>query len=200
MLKYLFLLVFCLTVHFDAIAQNKSLKEAYLEFKIYRTTDEDKPLQIEQTLALLKFGDELTAKQLTNIHYHLGKMYEEIEEFDSALVYYEKSLLGEPNYEVTHRALGFIYFAKSNRSLDQLHSVIATKDKVAYEKAFDAYKIVAKKAILHLEKYQACDPDEDTLKMITSLYHNIKDTQALATLPARLKELGKTCVTLLDED
>ena len=200
MKKYLFLLVFCIAVHFDWIAQNKSLSEAYLDFKTYRTTDEDKPKQIELTLALLKFGDKLTTKQLTNINYHLGKMYEETEAFDSAQVYYEKSLIGEPNYEVTHRALGFIYFSKSNKSLDQLRSVIATKDKVAYEKAFDAYQIVAKKAIQHLEKYQACDPDEETLSMITFLYTNIKDAQGIVTLPARLIELGKICVTLLDED
>lgn len=200
MKKYLFLLVFCIAVNFDATAQNKSLSEAYLDFKTYRTTDEDKPKQIEETLALFKFGDQLTTKQLTNINYHLGKMYEEIEDFDSAQVYYEKSLIGEPNYEVTHRALGFIYFSKSNKSLDQLRSVIATKDKIAYEKAFDEYKVVAKKAIQHLEKYQACDPDEETLSMITLLYNNIQDTQAITTLPARLKELGKTCVTLLDED
>ena len=200
MMKYFFLLAFFATIHLSSTAQTKSLKDAYMDFKIYRTTDEDKPKQIEETLALLKFGDQLTPKQVTNINYYLGKMYEDTEDYDNAALYYEKSLVGEPNYEVTHRALGFIYFSKSNEFSNQMSLAGGANDKVAYEKALAEYKTVAKKAIKHLERYQACDPDEDTLNMITTLYKNLKDTQSVATLPARLKELGKTCVTLLEED
>jgi hypothetical protein len=43
-----------------------------------------------------------------------------------------------------------------------------------------------KKALPHLEKAQACDPDDQTLNLIKLLYRNIKDQHGIDTLPARL--------------
>ena len=103
MKKQIICLLICLW-SINSFAQTNSVKDLYEDFKEYRTTDDDKPSQIVKTLELLKFADQLTKKQITNVNYNLGRMYEDIEEGDKAIPYYEKSLLGEPNYEVGHRA------------------------------------------------------------------------------------------------
>lgn len=66
-------------------------------------------------------------------------------------------------------------------------------------KAFEIYKQWVLKALPHLEKYQACAPDNETLTHIIHLYKSIKDIDALATLDTRLKTLGAKCVDLLDD-
>ena len=75
---------------------------------MYRTNNDDKPNQILKTLELLKLSGQLTLRQITNVNYNLGRMYEDIDEAEKAIPYYEKALFGEPNYEVIHRALGFV--------------------------------------------------------------------------------------------
>ena len=67
------------------------------------------------------------------------------------------------------------------------------------KKAFEEYKSYIVKAIPHLENYQACDPDEETLNIILSLYKILKDTKSIETLNARLKEMNSKCVNLLDD-
>lgn len=199
MKKQIICLLVCLW-SINSLAQSNSVKDLYESFKQYRTTNDDKPSQIVKTLELLKFVDQLTAKQLTNINYNLGRMYEDIGEADKAIPYYEKSLIGEPNYEVVHRALGFIYLAKSTSAVAKINETKAKNDVEGNKKAFEAYKILILKALPHLEKYQACDPDEETLNIITNLYKSFKDTKSIETLNARLKEMSGKCVTLLDDE
>lgn len=199
MKKQIICLLVCLW-SINSLAQSNSVKDLYESFKQYRTTNDDKPSQIVKTLELLKFADQLTAKQLTNINYNLGRMYEDIEEADKAIPYYEKSLIGEPNYEVVHRALGFIYLAKSTSAVAKINEAKAKNDVEGNKKAFEAYKILILKELPHLEKYQACDPDEETLNIITNLYKSFKDTKSIETLNARLKEMSGKCVTLLDDE
>lgn len=199
MKKQIILFVFCLT-SICSFAQTKSVKELYDNFKVYRTFTDNKPDQIAQTLTLLTFADQLTTKQITNINYNLGRMYEDIEEADSAMRYYQKSLEGEPNYEVVHRALGFIYLAKSNDAVNKINEAKAKSDIEGDKKAFSAYKELILKALPHLEKYQACAPDDETLSIIRNLYASLKDTKALETLDARLKEMSGKCVDLLDDE
>ncbi len=199
MKKQIICLLVCLW-SINSLAQSNSVKDLYESFKQYRTTNDDKPSQIVKTLELLKFADQLTAKQLTNINYNLGRMYEDIEEADKAIPYYEKSLIGEPNYEVVHRALGFIYLAKSTSAVAKINETKAKNDVEGNKKAFEAYKILILKALPHLEKYQSCDPDEETLNIITNLYKSFKDTKSIETLNARLKEMSGKCVTLLDDE
>lgn len=199
MKKQIICLLVCLW-SINSLAQSNSVKDLYESFKQYRTTNDDKPSQIVKTLELLKFADQLTAKQLTNINYNLGRMYEDIGEADKAIPYYEKSLIGEPNYEVVHRALGFIFLAKSTSAVAKINETKAKNDVEGNKKAFEAYKILILKALPHLEKYQACDPDEETLNIITNLYKSFKDTKSIETLNARLKEMSGKCVTLLDDE
>ena len=59
---------------------------------------------------------------------------------------------------------------------------------------------MVKKALPHLEKYQACEPDEQTLAIILNLYKSIKEPQTAEAITNRIKPLGKTCVTLLDDE
>lgn len=176
----------------------QNAKESYVDFTVYRTTPGNAEL-IGKILSLYQMKDQLNAKQVTNLAYHLGRMYEDVEQPDSAIKYYEISLQGEPNYEVIHRALGFIYLTKSKVFIAKMNSANQTKNAEANAKAFGEYKLMVQKALPHLEKYQACDPDEETLTIITDLYKSIKDTQGLAGLPSRLKQLSATCVSLLDD-
>ncbi|WP_055133625.1 hypothetical protein [Pedobacter sp. Hv1] len=183
-----------------SFAQSTDAKQAYLDFTIYRTNEEGKATQITQTLALLKLADQLSAKQITNINYHLGRMYEDVENPEAAIPYYEKSVAGEPNYLVVHRALGFIFLTQSKPIVARMEATTKAKDVEGNKKAYQEYKTLILKAIPHLEKYQACDPDDDTLKIIIDLYKSIKDTNSINTLPARLKQMGAKCVDLLDDE
>lgn len=198
MKKYIICLAIC-ALSFVSFAQSQDAKAAYRSFLIYRTEADGKPKQIAQTLALLKLSDQLSPKQLTNINYHLGRMYEDVEDPDNALIYYEKSLAGEPNYEVVNRALGFIYLSKSAIAAKQANAASEAKD-AANAKAFAVYKEWVLKALPRLEKYQACSPDDDTLGIIINLYRSLKDTNAINTLNARLKEMSAKCVGLLDDE
>lgn len=199
-MKKLLLFLSIYLIAMSSIAQTKSVKELYDDFKLYRTTNEDKPNQILKTLELLKLSDQLTIKQITNANYNLGRMYEDIQEPEKAIPYYENSLKGEPNYEVIHRALGFIYLAKSGIEATKINEAKAKADIEASKKAFAEYKIYVLKALPHLEKYQACDPDEETLNIIINLYKSLKDTKSIETLNARIKDMSGKCVSLLDDE
>ena len=181
-----------------AFGQN-SAQDSYHDFTVYRTTKGNE-VNIGKAKALLALQDKLTIKQQTNVQYHLGRMYEEVGNPESAIPYYEKSLIGEPNYFVTHRALGFIYLTKSRADVKLMNEAVAAKNVIANEKAFVQYKLKVQKALVHLEKYQACEPDDDTLMIITNLYKSIKMPTAIASLPSRLKPLSEKCVSLLDDE
>lgn len=199
MKKQIICLTICL-ISINSFAQTKSVKDLYENFKEYRTSNDDKPDQITKTLELLRFSDQLTSKQITSINYNLGRMYEDVEEPEKAIPYYEKSLVGEPNYEVVHRALGFIYLAKSTGAVAKINEAKAKNDVEGNKKAFAEYKALILKALPHLEKYQACDPDEETLNIIINLYKSLKDTKSIETLNTRLKEMSGKCITLLDDE
>ncbi|SOD11239.1 hypothetical protein [Pedobacter xixiisoli] len=177
----------------------KSAKENYHDFTVYRTTKGSDAL-IKKVSALLEQKDELTGKQLANVEYHLGRMYEEVGDSDNALLHYTESIKGEPNYVVIHRAMGFIYLNKTKVFVKQMNEASAAKNVIANSKAFEKYKAMVQKALPHLEKYQACEPDEQTLTIITNLYKSIKEQQAIATLSARLKPLAENCVSLLEDE
>ena len=181
-------------------SQSKTVAERYDDVKHYRNASEDRPKFISLMVSLLSDSSQLSLKQITALQYHIGRMYEEVKQPDSAIVYYEKSLKGEPNYEVIHRALAFIYLEKSKPFVAQANSTKLNKDVEGNAKAYNEYKKLVQKAVPFLEKYQACSPDEETLSIIINLYKSIKDLQSVATLPERLKVLGTNCVTLLDDE
>ncbi len=200
-MKKTFLLVailFSLTIH--CFSQKQDKVDAYQLYKGYRNAGKNFPKHITNMLALLDSPPALNARQKTNVRYHIGRMYEEIKNPDSALYYYQQVLKDEPDYEVVHRALGFIYLEKSKLYVEQLNAAVKEKNAAANTKAFAGYKLMVQKALPHFEKYQACAPDDETLGMITKLYQSIKDSQSVVTLDARLKLLSKRCVTLLDDE
>jgi tetratricopeptide (TPR) repeat protein len=199
-MKKIFLTLSLLFIsYFSSLAQNKSIADAYFDFTVIRSAKGNAE-SVETSLALLKRSSELTPKQITNIEYHIGRMYEEMGNVDSAIPHYENSLKGEPDYFVIHRALGFIYLSKTKPFVAQMNEANKSKDAIANAKAFVLYKEMVQKAIPYLEKYQACEPDDETLTIITNLYKSIKDTQSVTTLETRLKPLAAKCVSLLDDE
>ncbi|WP_162796031.1 tetratricopeptide repeat protein [Pedobacter nanyangensis] len=197
MMKKMLTLCVLLGTAFAVNAQNA--KEGYQDFTVYRTTKGDAE-HIAKMKKLLQQQEQLSPKQVTNLQYHLGRMHEEIGDAESALVYYEQSLKGEANYTVLRRALGFIYLGKTKPFVKQMNEASAAKNATANANAFSKYKEMVLKALPHLEKYQACEPDEETLTIITNLYKSIKDQQSIASLPSRLKTMEGSCVTLLDDE
>ncbi len=199
MMRKNFLALCFLVVGCAVATAQKSTKDDYHDFTVYRTTKGNE-IDINKIKALLAQKDQLTVKQLANVEYHLGRMYEEIGKPDDALLHYTESIKGEPNYSVIHRAMGFIYLNKTKPFVKQMNEASAAKIVVANTKAFESYKAMVRKALPHLEKYQACEPDEDTLMIITNLYKSIKEQQLFATLPERLKVLAQNCVSLLEDE
>ena len=199
MKRKLFLItILCLT-YFISFAQGDNIDDAYLNYKVSRNV-KGNTKSIENLSALLKRSSELSVKQVANVEYHLGRMYEEMGTVDSAIVHYENSLKGEPNYSVIHRALGFIYLAKTKPAVTKMNEASKAKDATSNAKAFAEYKLLVKKAIPYLEKYQACEPDEQTLATINNLYKSIKDLESPKTLDARLKANAVNCVSLLEDE
>jgi len=199
MKRKLFLITILSLTYFISFAQEDNIDDAYLNYKVSRNV-KGNTKSIEKLSALLKRSSELSVKQVANVEYHLGRMYEEIGTADSAIVHYENSLKGEPNYSVLHRALGFIYLAKTKPAVAKMNEASKTKDAAANAKAFGEYKALVKKAIPYLEKYQACEPDDETLTTINNLYKSIKDSESLKTLDARLKANADKCVSLLADE
>lgn len=177
----------------------KSAQDNYFDFTVYRTTRGDE-VCISKAKALLEQKDQLTAKQILNVHYHLGRMYEEVGDVENALVQYAESVKGEPNYSVSRRALGFIYLSKTKPFVKQMNEATAAKNADANSKAFENYKAMVMLALPHLEKYQACENDEETLTIISNLYKSIKQPQSITTLHDRLKSLAQNCVSLLEDE
>ena len=124
-------------------------------------------------------------------------MYEDNDQPDKAIPYYEKVATAVPDYYVVHRALGYIYLAKAKKIGDELNNSL--NDKVMAAQLTEAYASAAKKALPHLEKAQACDPSDETLASVQRLYRNLKDTRGLTTLDSRLKQLSRNCIDLLSD-
>jgi len=198
MKKNFLMLGMLIVAAFTANAQ-KSVTDNYQDFTVYRTTKGNE-VSIKKISILLSQKADLTVKQIANAEYHLGRMYEEVGNPDSALIHYTESIKGEPNYSVVHRAMGFIYLNKTKAFVKQMNEASAAKNVIANANAFDQYKAVVQKALPHLEKYQACEPDEQTLTIISNLYKSIKEQQAIITLPDRLKPLSQTCISLLEDE
>jgi hypothetical protein len=140
---------------------------------------------------------KIEAKTRISFFAKLAKAYEDTEEDAKATYYYEKVAAAEPNYYVAQRALGYLYNGKAEDI--QLKLYLAPKDNPGYSKLSEQYQKAALKALPYLEKAQACDPDDDTLDLIRTLYMNINNDQGLASLNSRLKELARNCVDLLSD-
>ncbi|MDB5141880.1 MAG: hypothetical protein JWQ66_593 [Mucilaginibacter sp.] len=140
---------------------------------------------------------KLTPKIRISFFDRMAKLYEDDEQDAKALFFYEKVTAAEPNYYVAQRALGYLY----DDAAEEIHLKLyqTNKDDPAYQTLFNNYKKGVLKALPHLEKAQACDPTNDTLDLIKTLYHNIHDEQGLNSLNNRLTGLSKNCIDILSD-
>jgi len=193
------LLLLCVIVRFSAHAQAPTADDIYnqyLDFNLARFQGEqDKVLDLGEKI--IPYADKLPEKARINFYASVGKMYEDSDQPDKAIPYYDKVAAAVPDYYVVHRALGYIYLAKAKKIGGELNNSL--NDKAMAAQLTEAYASAARKALPHLEKAQACDPSDETLASIRRLYRNLKDTQGLATLAGRLKQLSKNCIDILSD-
>jgi tetratricopeptide (TPR) repeat protein len=198
MLKKILLLLLVVT-RFSAHAQAPTADDIYnqyLDFNLARFQGEqEKALELGEKI--IPYADKLPEKARINFYASAGKMYEDNDQPDKAIRFYEKVAAAAPNYYVVHRALGYIYLAKAKKIGEELNNSLS--DKIMAAQLTAAYTSAAKKALPHLEKAQACDPSDETLASIQRLYRNLKDVQGLTTLDSRLKQLGRNCIDLLSD-
>ena len=168
----------------------------YVDFNLAKLQGEQEKV-LELGEKIIPYADKLPEKVRISFYASAGKMYEDNDQPDKAIPYYEKVAAAVPDYYVVHRALGYIYLAKAKKIGEELNTSLS--DKVMAAQLTDAYASAAKKALPHLEKAQACDPSDETLASIQRIYRNLKDAQGLATLDSRLKALSKNCVDLLSD-
>jgi tetratricopeptide (TPR) repeat protein len=178
----------------------QDIKDLYFNYMTTRMNESQNKKTISTALALLNRSSELNEKQLANINFHLGRIYASTGSSEKAITHYEASLKLVPDYYVTHNALGFLHLKKCDTLGKAVSESAKLKNVALNEKTYKAYKLQVDKTIPYFEKSQACDADERTMSILNSLYKSTKNTAALATLPKRLAVLGKTCVTLLDDE
>ena len=132
-----------------------------------------------------------------NFYAKLAKIYDEAEQDDKAIYYYEKVAAAAPGYFVVQRALGLLYNAQAEDI--QLILYITPKTDPAYSKLYERYLAAVRKTLPLLEKAQACDPDDDTLDLIHTLYQNIGDDNGYNGFTQRIPQLAAGCVDLLED-
>ncbi|HWZ04775.1 MAG TPA: hypothetical protein VNX40_14260 [Mucilaginibacter sp.] len=199
MLKRAIILMFLCCTGLLVYAQSPtadSVYSKYLDFNLARFQGEqDKVLELGE--AIIPYADKLPEKTRVNFYFGAGKMYEDDNQPDKALPFYEKVAAAVPDYYVVHRALGYLYLDKAKKLEDRMNSA---SDKATKDSLFADYVQAVKKALPHLEKAQACDPSDDTLNIIKGLYTKINDTAGLNSLDGRLKQSGKDCVDVLSDN
>jgi tetratricopeptide (TPR) repeat protein len=197
MLKRVVLLLIFISAYMFAKAQTAdAVYNQYLDFNLARFQGEqEKTLELGEDI--LPNADKLPEKARINFYFGAGKMYEDNEQPDKAITYYEIVAKAVPDYYVVRRALGYLYLGKAKQLQKQLSA--STGNKAMETQLSSAYNTDMKKALPHLEKAQACDPSDDTLTIIKSLYQSINDTDGLSTLDSRLKQLSKNCIDILTD-
>lgn len=196
MLRKIGLLVFIVFGGLSAKAQSAdSVYSQYLDFNLARFQGENDKL-VELGESLLPVAGKLPEKARINFYFAMGKIYDDNEQTQKALIYYDKVAAAVPDYYVVHRGLGYIYLEQAKAIRTKLY---ASNDSSVTKQLTDDYNLAARKALPHLEKAQACDPSDETLDEIKSLYKNMKDTEGVNTLDSRLKELSKHCIDILED-
>ncbi|MES2062816.1 MAG: hypothetical protein V4456_12900 [Bacteroidota bacterium] len=189
-----------LLISFSAIAAHAQTADEvynqYLDFNLARLQGEtDKALTLGQDI--IPNADKLKNNVRNNFYYSIGNLFENDGQSVKAIEYYEKVAAAVPNYYVVQRALGYQHL----KLVDELDAKLnaAQSDINENKRLTDLYTAAVKKALPYLEKAQACDPNDDTLTLIKTLYKKINDPQGLATLNTRLSALSKNCIDLLDD-
>lgn len=196
MLKKILPVILIVFTNIAAKAQSAdSAYSKYLDFNLARLQGEvDKLKDLGE--ALLPSADKLPEKAKINFYFAIGQVYENNDQPQKALIYYQKVSAAVPDYYVAHRGIGYIYLAQANEIGNKMH---AATDAAENKKLTEEYEVAARRALPHLEKAQACDPSDETLDAIKTLYKNLKDTDGLNSLNARLKQLSVHCIDLLED-
>jgi tetratricopeptide (TPR) repeat protein len=196
MFKKIIIPVLFVLISFGARAQSAdAVYNQYLDFNLARFQgEEDKLMELGEKL--IPVADKLPEKAKVNFYFSMGKIYEDGNQHKKAIPFYEKVAVAVPDYYVAHRALGYLYLEDVKAIEKQLSPA---NDEVTHKKLMEQYKAAVLKTLPHLEKAQACDPSDETLAVIKTLYRNIKDTKGLNTLDTRLKEQSKTCIDILSD-
>src|ERR1700731_2879175 len=99
MLKKTFLFIISFFIGLTAYAQSPSADSVYnqyLDFNLARFQGEhDKVFELGENL--LPFADKLPEKARINFYFSVGKMYEDNDQHDKALPYYEKVAAAMPD-------------------------------------------------------------------------------------------------------
>ena len=139
---------------------------------------------------------KLTEKVRISFFGRMAKLYEDNEQDEKAIFYYQKVVAALPDYYVARRAIGYLYFKQAREAHVKLN---AAGNGPQYDQLLKNYTALVKKTLPHLEKAQACDPSNDTLELIKTLYKNIHDDRGLNSLNGRLADMGKNCIDILTD-
>lgn len=173
-----------------------SVYNQYLDFNLARFQGEqDKVIALGE--AILPNAEKLPEKARANFYFSAGKMYEDDGQPDKAIIYYQKVALAVPDYYVAHRALGYLYADKAKQVEKQV--ALSADNKTMLAQLTSAYQRAVNTALPHLEKAQACDPDDDTLQLIKTLHKKLNDEAGLNSLDERLRQLRKNCIDILPD-
>ena len=195
MIRHYLLILILFSIVFASKAQTAGeVYDDYLDFNLARFQGEkDKISDLGEKI--IPNAAKLPDKARVNFYCSIAKVYEDENQAIKAIFYYEKVVEAEPKYYVAHRALGYLYLAKAKEIEASLNNSATNKD----VKLNEDYLLTVNKALPHLEKAQACEPDENTLKEIKLLYKNIDDTERLKNLPDKLLFLSKDCIDILTD-
>ncbi|AYL94058.1 hypothetical protein [Mucilaginibacter celer] len=187
--KPLVLILFMLITATISKAQSADeVYDRYLDFNLARLQgEEDKATDLAEQL--MKDTLKLAPKVRVNFYNSAAKLYEDGSQSVKAIELYERVVAAQPQYYVAHRALGYLYLKNIPDADKPLDKPSTNQD----------YIKTVKKSLPQLEKAQACDADENTLTLIKTLYKNIGDSAALASLDNRLKTLQKGCIDILSD-
>jgi len=172
-------------------------EDQYYDFSLHLSEgDAEKAMIIAEKL--VPSSTSLTKKQQAIFYFKLARLYEDRKNAQQAISFYERSLKLEPNYYVPHMALGYLY-------LDHARTISVKakteKPSPAIRQRYQTeYKAALRKAIPHLEKAMACDPNDQVLASIKNAYLALDDQSTFNSLDSRIDELNKACVTALTED
>lgn len=200
MKKRLAILFVLISISQFAFSQTQDIKDLYWDFLQIRLEASEKSKAINLAETLIKRSSELNQKQLGSVNYHLARLYEETDQMNLAIPYYEKSIKLTPGYYVPYLALGNHYFKDCQAMIKKMNAAVDAKSVVIYGKLVEDYKKLSTKTAAYLEKSYACDPDDSTKGIITYLYQTSKNNEALRTFDARIKKLASDCITLLDDE
>jgi tetratricopeptide (TPR) repeat protein len=197
MLKKTFLLNLIFFISLAGYSQSAdAVYNKYLDFNLARLQGEkDTVLKLGEEI--IPNADKLPEKARISFYFSVGKMYEDNNQPDKAMPYYEKVATAVPDYYVVHRALGYLYLDDAKAIEKKLNE--ASNDKAANEQLTLDYENAVQKALPHLEKAQACDPSGETLSIIKTLYNDINDKKGLKKLSKKLKSLSQNCVDILED-